>query len=316
MATVEEVVRDVLAAASTDAGYLVAVRWVNNRYKQLVSRVRFRHLREVAEVVIPASYKTGTVSINRGSLIVTGVGTLFVTQFTAGDKENLYIKISSAWYKIASVDSETQITLDSTFSEDDVSGGSFVIIQRNHSLASDVRWLGSFVHTRLRTKLHGPISQEELDSIAPGRTNYSSFPLIVSQKGVDSNGVISVEFYPYSETSELINYVYWKAPADLEITDTIPPQIDPYILKEGALIDLYRYLKAEAYKAGQVEIGQSWRNDEFAQETRFEKRIQEAVKTDRGVDDLSFILTRFGSSQRYSRDITNAHDIVYNRWPM
>lgn len=316
MATVEEVARDILAAVSTDAGYLVAIRWIDSRYKEIVSRVRFRHLRKLGEVVIPAHYSTGTVSINRGSLTVTGVGTAFETQFTAEDKELLYIKISSAWYKIASVDTELQITLDSTFSEDDVSGGGFVIVQRFHPLLAEARWLGSFMHTRLRKELRGPISADELNTLSPGRTNYSSFPVLVAQEGVDSDGSLMVEFYPYSQESEIIHYAYWKIPDTLIITSEIPPQIDPYILKEGALIDLYRYLKSQSYAAGNVDVGNSWRNDEHAQETKFERRIQEAVKTDRGVDDLSFILARFGTSGHRSRDITSARDIVYNRWPM
>jgi hypothetical protein len=58
MATVEEIAREVIASLNSDAAYLLAVKWADSRYKQMVSRARFRHLRT-----------TGTISIAAGGLL-------------------------------------------------------------------------------------------------------------------------------------------------------------------------------------------------------------------------------------------------------
>jgi hypothetical protein len=39
--TTEVVARDLLASMNTDAGFLNAIKWIDYRYKQLCSRVRF-----------------------------------------------------------------------------------------------------------------------------------------------------------------------------------------------------------------------------------------------------------------------------------
>jgi hypothetical protein len=154
---------------------------------------------------------------------------------------------------------------------------------------------------------------EQLDREAPGRILTDQYPRTVTEVGVDSNGYTQVEFYPYSSTSEIVHYVYWDLPTALVLTSTIPQKIDPYILKEGALIDAYRYLKAKARMAGDNDAANSWGNDEQRQTTRWENYIREAQRTDQGADDKTFILSMFGGS-RGQRDITTAHDHVLTNW--
>lgn len=58
MATIEEIAKEVIASVNSDAGYLLAVKWANSRYQQLVSRARFRHLRETGTIDISAGGST------------------------------------------------------------------------------------------------------------------------------------------------------------------------------------------------------------------------------------------------------------------
>ena len=55
MATIEEIAKEAIASLNSEAGFLLAVKWADSRYKQMVSRARFRHLRE-----------TGTIDISGG----------------------------------------------------------------------------------------------------------------------------------------------------------------------------------------------------------------------------------------------------------
>lgn len=63
-------------------------------------------------------YFTGTISVTVSSAIVTGSGTNWLSSITAGD----YIGFNSSIYKILSVDSDTQITLEETYRGNTESG--------------------------------------------------------------------------------------------------------------------------------------------------------------------------------------------------
>ena len=313
MATTEEIARDLLASMNTDAGFLNAIKWIDYRYKELCNQVRFRHLREIGEYQIPARVSTGVVAASRNVTTITGTSTSWSSVSPGATiYDNWYFRCESAWYKISTVDSSTQITLATAYSEDGGASQSYNIVQRYHSLHTNARHLGDFVHTRLRANLE-VCNLGKLDRDAPGRVQVGSFPTQVAQLGTDSSGDIQVEFYPYSDDSEIIHYVYWSTPTALAITSTIPSQIDPYVLREGALIDLYRYMKAKALAAGQNDTAAILRNDEHAQRTVWRRIIQEARRADRGVDDTTFILQHLSGVNRISGDITDARDEIYYR---
>ncbi len=313
MATTEDVARDLLASMNTDAGFLNAIKWIDYRYKQLCSRVRFRHLREIGEVQIPARVSTGITETTRDATGVVGTSTTWATApTTTSVATNWYYRDQSAWYQVASWTDDTNFTLVTNYSEDGGASRSYNLVQRYHSLHTNARWLGDFVHTRLRGNVD-VVNLGQMDRDAPGRMIVGAFPTQVSQMGTDSSGDLQVEFYPYSDVSEIVHYVYWGMPAELAITTTIPSQIDPQVLKEGALIDLYRYLKAKAISVGQIDAAALLRNDEQAQHTRWERYMQEAKRADRGIDDTSFILKHDGGERGLTGDITDARDEIFYR---
>jgi len=313
MATTEDVARDLLASMNTDAGFLNAIKWIDYRYKQMCSRVRFRHLRKIGEVQIPARVSTGIVETTRNETGVVGTSTTWATApTTTCVATNWYFRDQSAWYQVASWTDDTNFTLTTNYSEDGGASRTYNLVQRYHSLAADARWLGDFVHTRLRSNID-VVNMGQMDRDAPGRMYVGAFPTQVAQMGTDSSHSLQVEFYPYSDESEIVHYVYWTLPSTLTITTTIPTQIDPQVLKEGALIDLYRYLKAKAIAAGQIDAAALLRNDEQTQMTRWERIIQEARRADRGIDDTSFILKHYGGERGLTGDITDARDEIYSR---
>jgi hypothetical protein len=313
MATVEDVVRDVQGSVSSDAAYLSIVKWIDSRYKQLMSKTRFKLQRKIGELEVAANYSTGTATVSRGSTSVVGVGTTWVTDIGSGAQTDWYIRIKSAWYQISSVGGELAITLATNFSEDDASAASYTAVKRFHALNSTARWLGEFFLTRLRIPVK-TVPAEQLDAEHPGRVLSSSFPLLVAQAPRSSDGYLRVELYPYSKNSEIIHYVYWDLPSTLAITTTIPQEIDPYVLKEGALIDMYRFLKSKAYHANRIDEGNSWRNDEMVQQGVWKKVMQEAARTDQAVDDATFILQTMDGRGARAGDIKTARDYVYNEW--
>lgn len=317
MATVDEIARDIVASLATDAGAVIAAKWIDNRYKELVSRVRFRHLRNVGELLLPAVVDDGAVTATRGSVTVTpdaDAKTALLTSPGTGDQEYWYIRISSAWHRIESIAATTAIiTLATAFAEADVDESPYVVVKRYHPLATTARWLGDCMFTRLRLPL-SVLPLETLDVLAPGRTLAGNYPRIVSQIGTDSNGYVMVEVYPPPQDSEIIHYVHWVLPTALTLSSTIPPQIDSQVLKEGATIDLMRYEMAKSIRLGNVEAAALWRNESRTQETRWEKFVRAAIRADKGVDDITMILTMFGSQRYDGYEQRTARDIVLDRW--
>ena len=313
MATVDELARDVLASIDTDTNAIAVAKWIDNRYREMVSRVKFRHLRQVGELYLPGVIDTGTLSISRGSTAVTGVASTFQTDMGATAQQYYFLRARTAWYRIASVASELSLTLNTNFAEDDVAAGSYHIAKRYHALSSSARWMGEFYHTRLRKSLN-LISLDELDIIVPGRTLVGNIPHYVAQVGVDTSNYLMVEIYPPPEESEIIHYIYWALPSTLAISSIIPPVIEPYTLKEGVLIDLYRYEKAAALRKGNVEQAAVWRNEEKTQLGIWERAIKDAIRTSRGADDITFILEMWRGGAQRRGDQRTARDYVYDNW--
>lgn len=72
-----------------------------------------------------AQYRTGTVSVTNGSNIVTGEGTSWLSNVEPGD---LFTVVGhNFWYEVASVDSDTQLTLSANWPGEDQTGLGYAI---------------------------------------------------------------------------------------------------------------------------------------------------------------------------------------------
>lgn len=315
--TIEEITKDALASANASAGVPIAARWANNRYREMVNRVRFRHLRKVGELSLSAEVSAGTVSATRGSTTITPNATAQAAWLTSpgvASHQYWFIRLNSAWYRVASVDAfAATITLNTAFSEEDVSAGTYKLIRRYYPLASDARWIGDFLFDRLHYQLLS-LSLTELNIEAPTRILTGNHPKVAVQIGVDTSGYLMFEFYPPPTDTELLHYIYWSLPSALTFSSEIPLVIDPYILKEGILIDIYRYEKTEQIKKGNIEAAAVFANEEAKQRTIWEGKINEAKRSDRGVDDISLILQTTRGTFHRMTDQRTAHDFVFSNW--
>lgn len=315
MSTVDEVVRDVLASAGTSAGAPLVARWLNNRYRELVSKVKFRHLRKVGELSLPAIVSDGTVSITKGSTAVSGTSTTFETSISAGTQEYYYLRTDTNWYRIASITNDTALVLESAFTEDTVTDGTYEIIKRFHPLDASARWANTFYFDRLYYELD-LVPLEALDLLFPGRIIAGHYPTHIAQVGIDSSNSLMYEIYPPPEDAEIIHYIYYDLPSELTLESTIPPVIDTYVLKEGVMIDLYRFNKIAALKPENMDpqAAAVFANEEAKQRTIWKRAIFDAIRTSRGADDITFLLQMTKGSARRSYDQRTAHDYIYDNW--
>jgi hypothetical protein len=329
MATVEEVAGLALSAVDVSADKPIGLpqvgRWVVERYREIAAKSRFRHLRQIGSITIPNAVQTGAATVAVGATAVTLDATAQAAVTAVGGAAALgtkdwYIRFStSTWYPVASYLSPT-LTLSNAYTEDAVTAGGFLLLKRFHRLDVTARWMGKFVYPRRRRPLELR-ALHDLDSSSPERQLTADGPWYVSEAtrvpadttDLGTAGAKRVELYPYNRTNETVYYTFWAIPASLALEDTIPQEIDPYVLREGVLIDVYRYRASQAANAGSVEIAGYWRNEARAQYTSWQVQMQDAARADRGQDDVSFILHTLGLGGGDRRDIATARDEVWAR---
>lgn len=310
--TIESVARQLLASVDSDAGYLLGAQWIIKRYGELAIKAKLRHLRQVGQVSTPAAISTGTITVNRGSRIVTGDATAIAAWTTS--LVGWHIRARVTWHEIIEHNLATGVlTLLSPYEEDSVVAGTYTLIQRWVPLATDVGYLGdTFINPRRRLPLELK-DLGELDRAAPSRSAISGSATLVVEAPQLPDGRKRVEFYPYSSTSESYAYVYWRAVDQLTYSDMLPPSVPSYILIEGALIDLFRYKMSQSMNANNGEAAAFWRNEMRTQETKWKDHLVEAIGADRGEDDTTFILKHLGGALGPT-DITTARDHILAAW--
>lgn len=222
MATVEETARKVLASLNSEAGFLLAVQWTNDRYRQLVSRAKFRNLR-----------KSSTIDLSAG-------------------------------------------------------GATF-------DAAADARWFGTFIYhdgtNRIRAVERTTL--EELDEFFPTRAAQAGGPRVWSEIGLNAGATArKIEVYPAAAAnpSENLVYTYWQDPANLDLFDSLPLFIEEHQLREGVLVDAYRFELSRATQRGDANAMQILQNQYERQRGVWEMTVLDAIAGDRGESDDSFLL--------------------------
>lgn len=317
MPTIEDVARGALALIDSDTDFLTAGKFVAERYKELAGRARFRHLRRIGQVALPGVLASGVVSVTPEHEVVTGDATAQAAWASHSPVGwSLRVGRSMTWYEVVGlVDGELRLSVP--WAEAALVEQPYRLVKRYHTLAPKVRHIGDLIfmprHWRLDYK-----SLDELNSLAPSRTRLGAAPWVWTEVGtaLDDEGQSCrlVEIYPYVQQPAVVHYTYWEEAPTLDLTDALPPNMDEYVLREGVLVDLMRREMSRAQGRGNVEAAALWRNDYRAQETRWDRKVQEAIRNDRGSDDLTAILKR----PQYSfgdLDITDARGHVYAGWP-
>lgn len=304
--TIEDIARHAKSLCKCEAPTPLVTQWVSKRISEVAGHKRLRSFRRFRELYIPPPYQTGTCTINRDSTAVTGQNTVWTNAFVGR-----YIRINVVYYKIASVDSATSLTLETAFGENSVATHSYVIVQRFHPLPLDVQTIAmkSVLHPRVVRPLIY-VSLDEMNLLYPSRHFAAGgLPAHFTEVDPSPDGARQLEFFPYSSTSEIIYYLCWTRPPDYIQTDPLPPFIHPYALVEGTLVDIYGY-KASEYT--DTTLAQLWMNKQDRQRVLWEGKIQEALLQESGLNDRQFIVEQLQQRRAYGeRDIITAYDQVW-----
>ena len=321
MPTVEDVAAITLAAVDTSADNPIGLpqvgRWVEDRYRELVAKVRFRHLRHVGAIDTPAQISAGTLAINADSATLVADAAAQAAIAAVPTIKGFHVRALVVWYEITDY-TTPNITIATPFSELPTSldgplsmSSGYKILPRFHDLDPSARWMGKFVYPKRRRALQMRGAQD-FDRTAPERFLTADGPWFVAEATNNpTTGGKRVELYPYNTIETTIYYTFWAIPAAFTLATVLPQEIDAYVLREGVLIDVYRYRASQAVNAGKIDAAGYWRNEMRSQMTSWAVQIQDATKADRGQDDVSFIYNYLGLASQQMRDIQNARDQIF-----
>ena len=114
--------------------------YFNLAYQEVSYSYFWEYLKRTGEFVAIPNYTTGTVTVTNGSPTVTGSGTVWTS---AMQGRYFQVQDSDNWYRIAFVNSSTELFLESNVVEDSNSGKTYKIWKRFNYLHSEVRVLAS-----------------------------------------------------------------------------------------------------------------------------------------------------------------------------
>lgn len=319
---VSQVVDAVLAAVDSDAGPQLVAGWCSERYRELTNRSRFRHLLRLGELLVPAVVTSGTVTATPGSPTIVGDATARAAWAALGADAivDRYFRADGErnWYRIvgltgANGDLALATAYVSPFNgADPATDAAYKIVKRFHALPDDLRHIGVVTHPRLYAPLD-EITHQELDLAMTSRVLVADVPQFWAQTESAADGWVQIEVYPYARTDQLLPYTYYVHAPVLTIDSRLPGDLDPHILKTGALIDVHRWEMAKALRENKVEVAATWRNEMNTLVTRWEDKIREAVKQDRASDSLSLQWDTSGFPSSGGRMVRDARDYVYVR---
>ena len=286
MATVEGVARHIAGVTANEDDLLLVGNWINERWKEIGGTTTLKTLRRYGELVTTPVLEDGTVAVTRGDRQVTGSGTSWTPEL-----EGRQLRVQTNWYNIEQVLSATALVLEVPYAEDTQSAGAgYDIIQRQYALDPEAREIGMFWHQRLRRPLSRS-SEAGLEFAIPNRFTVANVPAFVAETEPRKDGVRQVEIYPYTRREELINYLYWMAPPDLDFKDQLPAFIDTEAFREGVMIDVMRNAMFRAINDNELRKAEILRNDYRAQETRWLNTHKlRVIKKDSGAIDSEILL--------------------------
>lgn len=123
-----------------------------------------------------------------------------------------------------------------------------------------------------------------------------------------------IEVYPVSGIAETYHYSYWAIPAQLALTDSLPPEIDAYVLREGVLVDVYRYKCEQMLAAGKIQESEIYTNKQSRQATVWEACIQQAIVADQAFHNEVSVQLDSYSRGGSGGDIETAREWIGSEW--
>jgi hypothetical protein len=114
---------------------------INDALTYVAKRTSWGWYDREAELRLQGQYTEGTIDVTGGTVIVTLTGGTWPSWANSGD-----ITIGNAYYRVLSVDSATQITLETAYEGPDIVAGSYRLFQDRYDLSPDLYQLNEVIY--------------------------------------------------------------------------------------------------------------------------------------------------------------------------
>jgi len=237
---------------------VLALRWLNDRYRQIWGAVPWGFAHKNAILQTTAQIESDSVTVTNASLTVTETtsdakwtSAVVGREFRAtGDNEYYTI----AGYTNANPDT---LTLDRVYEGTTGTVHGYSVHQRIYALSSEVGQILTMTDLNHQRPLER-VSQQELDYIDPSRATYGE-PRWYAPSGRDGNDIQQVELYYIPDEAYGISYSYiQEAPYVVGGEAKLVPQVFQSLLKHGWKADYWHWRCAfeDARGAEQAQAGQ------------------------------------------------------------
>jgi hypothetical protein len=195
-----------------DLPVLMAQKFISNAYRRVIDYRLWYGMLVRGQLNVPNASTSGTVTVTNASPIVTGIGTAFAPSMVG---YSFRVGFSTPIYRIASVQSATQLTLDLIWGGPTQGLVGYMIFQNYVSFGSNVKKLLAVVNQRqgYRMILHMP--QEVLNRFDTWRTSTGWTYLVANYSSSPVDGSPQFELYPAPTFQQSFPFLSQVQPPDM-----------------------------------------------------------------------------------------------------
>jgi hypothetical protein len=252
--------------------YTLAQQFIRDRYRRILERRNWSGLRSEGQFLLGASNTTGTVSVTRSSLTVTGAS----TTFAATDVGRQFKLGQSAIFTVVTVNAIAQtMVLDRAWPDASASAQTFILFDGYVTAPADFKSFMYVIDKSQGYRLRHWVTQDELNAWDAQRSNFGQPFAIVDRRY--NAGVPQFEAWPYTTSVRSLAFAYYALGDDL-VDDTDVPifPIRSDAIVSGALADVCRWPGTQErvnLYFGKMDI---WKSFEF----EFEDKLIEIERAD------------------------------------
>lgn len=226
----------------------VILKFINNRYQEIVLGSQWRWLRDTVDFSLLAPYNTGTATAVNGSNIITGIGTTWDATMIGN---MFWFTNRDTTYRVRAVNSPTELQLESKYAEDSQSETAYKILRTTYKIpkeASEILSISVGGNYSIKIPLVGVDDMRATQARNPTLSDQPRSATILRYVNEQFNPVTNYyfEFYPAPDRSynSRLDYMKKIEPlTDATSSYSLIPDIYSAILYYGALADFYLYMK-------------------------------------------------------------------------
>lgn len=293
------------------ASLFLARQWIDYAFRSLWDRKLWSWQRKRGQFLIAQAYVTGTVTVTRGSLTVTGLGTTFTSDMVG---RQFRVGTQTPIYTIATFVSVTSITLTEVWGGNTASAQTYSIYNAYVTVPTDFQNFITVWDPQYNWQLETNVTQEELNAWDAQRANTGTAYVVASygyESFFNTPPLPQYEIWPHQKSQYVYPFLYVSRPPDLSDPGaSLPRYIRGDVLLELAMAQCARW------PGPSKDAPNPYFNLALAQqhEARGQQMVEEMVRTDdelyeNDVTYLSLSAMPFASIPYGDARFLQSHDI-------